>query len=239
VIPGLVVTFLALLPFLDRRGDRHPLGGARRLFTIAMGLVVLGVVALTVLGLRDTPPQLDIHDWGPRPIAGHAFATAENSSCLKCHVEGGAASPLAITRLTRDEDWLLAHMADPVALAPGVRGLENPAPPPQVTRLQAQALLAYLKRLRAGSRPPSTTGEDRLAAVTFAGTCVDCHKIAGDGGDTGPDLSEVGRRRDQASIRRFVTDPTAEFPDTVMPAYGEMLTAQQIDALAQYLARRR
>jgi mono/diheme cytochrome c family protein len=108
-----------------------------------------------------------------------------------------------------------------------------------VTRLQAQAILAYLKRLRAGSRPPQTTEEDQLAAVTFSGTCVGCHKIAGEGGETGPDLSQVGRRRDQASIRRLVTDPTTEFPDTVMPAYGEILTGQQIEALARYLARRR
>ncbi len=239
VIPGLVVGFLVLLPFLDRRGDRHPFRSARRLFTVAMSLVLMGVVALTVLGLRDTPPRPDLNDWGPRSIAGYVLVTSENSPCVRCHVEGGPAPPLSITRMTRDEEWLLAHMADPVAIAPGVRAPDDPPPPPRVTRFQARAILTYLRRLRAGSGPPATTEEHRLAAVTFSSTCVGCHKIAGEGGETGPDLSQVGRRRDAASIGRFITDPTTEFPDTVMPAYAEQLTAQQVDALAQYLAKRR
>lgn len=239
VVPGAVVGFLIALPFLDRGSDRHPFGRARRLFVGAMGVLIIGVITLTVLGLRDTPVRANLDDWGPRSIAGRELAMGEGSKCARCHVAGGPAAELALTRITKDEEWLLAHMADPVAIAPGVRSEGDPAPPPQATRLQAQAIVAFLRRTRAGSTPPELSAEDRLAATTFATSCVGCHKVAGEGGETGPDLSEVGRRRDAATIRRIIADPVLEFGDTLMPAYGERLSEQQMDALAQYLAKRR
>lgn len=239
VIPGLVVGFLFALPFLDRGKDRHPFRRARLPLTIAMVIIAGGTAYLTLLGLRDTPPRPDPNDWGPRSIAGHQLVSNENSTCSKCHVDGGPAAELPVTPISKDEEWMLAHMADPVAIAPGVRTEDDPAPPPQMTRFQAQAVVAYLRRVRTGSRPPQLPAQDQLAAATFAGTCVGCHKISGEGGESAPDLSHVGSRRDAATIRKIITDPTTEFPDTMMPIFGERLSAQQIDALAQYLAKRR
>lgn len=239
VVPGLVVGFLVALPFLDRGGDRRPLARARRLLVAAMSIIIVGVVTLTVLGLRDTPVRANIDDWGPRSIAGHELAMGEHNKCARCHVAGGPAADLSVTHISKDEEWLLAHMADPVAIAPGVRSAGDPTPPPQATRFQAQAIVAYLRRTRAGSPVPTLSADDRLAATTFANNCVGCHKVAGEGGETGPDLSQVGRRRDGAEIRRIIADPVLEFGNSIMPAYGERLSEQQMDALAQYLAKRR
>ena len=144
-----------------------------------------------------------------------------------------------MTSIKRDEEWLLAHMADPVAIAPGVRSEDDPAPPPQLTRLQAQSAVAYLRRMRAGAPAPKLSVEDRLAAISFSVVCVVCHKIAGEGGESGPDLSRVGARRDAASIRNMIRNPTVEFPATEMPIFGDRLSPQQIEALAQYLAKRK
>lgn len=239
VIPGAVVGFLFLLPFIDRGGDRHPFGSARRLATFGMTVIALGVIVLTVLGLRDMPARADVNEWGPRAIAGHQLVTSEQSKCSTCHVAGGPAADLAMTRGTKDEEWLLSHMGDPVAIAPGVRSASDPAPAPQVSRFQAQAIVAYLARVRAGARAPQADEQDVNAAVTFASMCVGCHKIGGDGGDVGPDLSQVGNRRDTADIRALITDPSMVYGDTIMPAYGERLTPSQLDAIAQYLAKRK
>jgi mono/diheme cytochrome c family protein len=142
--------------------------------------------------------------------------------------------------VTKDDEWLLAHMADPVAIAPGVRGEDDPAPAPQVTRMQGQAVLAYLRRIRGGARPlHNISAEDRLAAGTFSAMCVACHKIAGEGGSSGPDLSKVGSRRDVTSLRALIMDPTSEYPETIMPRFRDRLNAEQINSLAQYLAKRR
>ena len=191
------------------------------------------------MGLKDSPAKYDANDWGPRAVAGHAIVSAADNKCATCHVAGGPAAELAITRITKDEEWLQAHMADPVAIAPGVRSEKDPAPPALLTRFQAQSVLAYLRRIRAGATPPQVNDEERLATTTFSNMCVACHKVSGEGGESAPDLTHVGSRRDAAAIKRIIKDPTSEFPDTMMPPFGERLSEQQINALAQYLARRR
>jgi ubiquinol-cytochrome c reductase cytochrome b subunit len=53
VIPGIVITLLLLLPFLDRRSDR--LFTRRPLVIASFVLVYLGITLLTILGFRSTP----------------------------------------------------------------------------------------------------------------------------------------------------------------------------------------
>ena len=239
VIPGVVVGFLLALPFLDRGPSRRPFSRGRAPLTLTMMGIVAGTIALTVMELRDPPTQYDANDWGPRAIAGHLLVTGPDSTCGKCHVTGGPAAALSITRISKDEEWLLAHMADPVAIAPGVRTETDPAPTPHMTRFQPQAVIAYLRRIRAGADPPPISHDDRLATTMFSNICAGCHTIAGEGGKHAPDLSHVSSRREAVAIKRIVRDPTSEFPDTMMPPFGERLSEEQIDALVQYLAKRR
>lgn len=239
IIPGLIVGFLLSLPFLDRGPERRPFSRSRLAITFSMLAIVSGVIALTGMGLAGMPTKYDPNDWGPRAIAGHQLVSAEDNKCVRCHVSGGPAAALEITRITKDEEWLLAHMADPVAIAPGVRSEKDPAPPSLLTRPQSQAVLAYLRRTRAGARPPAMSEEQLVAANTFSTSCAGCHKISGEGGESGPDLSHVGARRDASSIKRIIREPTSEFPDTLMPSFAERLSEQQINALAQYLSNRR
>ena len=74
---------------------------------------------------------------------------------------------------------------------------------------------------------------------TLGTRCVACHTFDGDGGDTGPDLTRVGARRDAAAIRRIVNDPIDEYGDAMMPAYGARLSAAEIAAIAELLAARK
>ncbi|HKC57208.1 MAG TPA: photosynthetic reaction center cytochrome c subunit family protein [Vicinamibacterales bacterium] len=54
IIPGLVLTLLFLLPFLDRRPDREP---GKRLIVIASFVFVFAIIgALTYQGFHSTPP---------------------------------------------------------------------------------------------------------------------------------------------------------------------------------------
>ena len=103
----------------------------------------------------------------------------------------------------------------------------------------AQAVVAYLRRSHAGSVPPSIDASVRLAALTYASTCVVCHRIAGEGGLVGPDLTLVGRRRDAAGIRAVIENASLVYGDSAMPAFKDKLTAAQLEALASYLANRK
>ena len=238
VIPGLAVGFLALLPFLDRHPERRPWSKARLPFTISVAVLVTAIAALTALGLGDPPARKRADDWGLFPIAGLELATGEQSACKGCHLPGGPAAPLDAMRQHRDEEWLLNHMVDPVAIGPGVRTAEDRAPHSVISRFGAQAVVMYLRRTRAGLDPPPLEPSVRLAAITFASTCVACHRISGDGGTLGPDLTSVGERRDAVGIRAIIEDAKAALGESSMPAFRDKLTPAQIDALASYLATR-
>ncbi len=129
-------------------------------------------------------------------------------------------------------------MADPVALAPGVRSTQDPAPRPMMSRFKAQAVVSYLRRAHAGRPHPVVDEAGRLAALTYAETCVACHKIGGDGGSMGPDLTQVGARRDAATIKAIIEDASQVYGETAMPPFRNRLTPEQVDALTNYLATR-
>jgi ubiquinol-cytochrome c reductase cytochrome b subunit len=239
VIPGAVIGFLLLLPLLDRGNGRHPLQRPRRWFTVAFAGLGAGVIALTALGLVDRPLHRDPNDWGLLSLEGMRLATGEGSTCARCHVTGGPASELARIRLTKDDEWLLAHMADPIAIAPGVRPADQPPPRRVMTRLQAAAVVAFLRRQYGGPTLPLISPDVATAAQTYAEVCVACHRLSGEGGSVGPDLTYVGRRRDEATLRKLIADPLTAYPDSEMPPFKDTLSAEQIDALARYLASRK
>ena len=104
---------------------------------------------------------------------------------------------------------------------------------------QTRAVLAYLRRTRAGAVAPTVAPTSASVLGTLGTRCVACHTLDGDGGNTGPVLTQVGARRDAAAIRRIVNDPIDVYGDSVMPAYGNRLSTAEIAAIADYLAARK
>jgi mono/diheme cytochrome c family protein len=77
-------------------------------------------------------------------------------------------------------------------------------------------------------------------------TCLSCHQLEGEGGPIGPAFDDVGARLDADAIRRSILDPNAdtspgyESVAGTMPAtFGRQLTAAQLEALVDFLARQR
>jgi quinol-cytochrome oxidoreductase complex cytochrome b subunit len=67
--------------------------------------------------------------------------------------------------------------------------------------------------------------------------CAGCHRVAGQGGDIGPDLTTVGLRHSAGWLHSFIESPVRFHPESRMPAYGPpALTHQEIEELAQYLS---
>ena len=87
------------------------------------------------------------------------------------------------------------------------------------------------------SRPPFKTAEEAMVELA----CGACHKIAGEEGELGPDLTQIGRIRDKASLRQSILDPNAEItegfePDAMPADYGEQLFANELEMVVDYLA---
>lgn len=64
--------------------------------------------------------------------------------------------------------------------------------------------------------------------------CGVCHRIKGQGGKAGPDLSDVGARRDAPWLKAFIKDPKAVNPKSKMMAFRG--SEDDLEALAAYLA---
>ena len=229
VLPTIIGGLLALLPWLDRGPERDP-----RRRPVVMGAVMLGVISvviLTTLGWRDRPVTASPSAWSLREIGGSVFV--ERRQCANCHSETGSADPLRSVTLVRGPEWLGGHVADPEMIAPGLR----PAPS-QVHEREAAAIVAYVRRLSRDPLP-STPHDVRLAAAVYARHCVGCHRVDGEGGTDGPDLSDAGSKHDVEKLKVWIRDPEAVDPDAEMPSFEKRLTPQELDAIARYLAARK
>jgi len=229
VIPGLVVGGLLALPFLDRRPDRHPL--KRPIVLASFAIVGAGISTLTYLGLKDTPRESQ--DWSPLAIAGLEFS--RDQRCVKCHRAGGVANMLDETRMRKEPGWTLGHVRDPEMITVGLR----PVPDGGMSDAQAHAILSYMREVRGGGAAPIIAGGERTASVVLGRYCASCHMIDGEGASSAPDLSNVGARHDINWLRRWIASPEDVDPLASMPAFGEILSAAEMDALTTFLAARK
>lgn len=72
------------------------------------------------------------------------------------------------------------------------------------------------------------------AALFHEKGCEHCHGVNGRGGELGPDLSGVGRRKNKAEIEHQI-----QAGGGGMPAFGEALQPEEIKNLVEYLHAKR
>ncbi len=73
--------------------------------------------------------------------------------------------------------------------------------------------------------------------------CTGCHKISGEGGAIGPELTHVGSRLSANLIRESILQPDAKtakgyekFKGVMPKTFGHQFTGEQLEALVQFLA---
>lgn len=128
--------------------------------------------------------------------------------CHGPHGEGGKGPTLAQPTLPRasTDEALLG------IIRRGIDGTEMPR-----ARMQSDEIKLVAGYVRALGRiaPETVKGDPQHGADLYAkGVCAQCHTVNGRGGAFGPDLSEIGRRRSAAYLRRALTEPAAEVPQS-------------------------
>jgi ubiquinol-cytochrome c reductase cytochrome b subunit len=230
VVPGIAMTLLALLPWIDRGATRE--WKHRRFALAGFGFGAAAIVTLTILGAQDRPASAEASTWNPQEIAGSVIINS-GTQCMRCHSTSSTiAGPIEAGHIAKPADWLATHVVDPEVIAPGVRQ------PPESNQRDTAAILAALARLRSGPAPTVDAGTQQ-ASLVLARNCLSCHTIDGFGGTDGPNLSHVGLKYDAATIAKRVNNPTDVNPNAEMPAFGGTLTPDQIQAVARFLAERK
>jgi putative heme-binding domain-containing protein len=92
-------------------------------------------------------------------------------------------------------------------------GIPNtPMPATNMTQEQAQKIVAYLRSRAANAGTASISGDAARGKALFEGkgTCMGCHRVAGQGSRVGPDLTNIGSVRRAAELGQSLLDPNAD-----------------------------
>jgi cytochrome c oxidase cbb3-type subunit III len=132
--------------------------------------------------------------------------------CALCHGpkgEGARGPMLTKPKLSRapDDATLLKVIED------GIRGTEMPGAGAMSDREMRQTA-AYVRSLGKVPQKPVAGNPTRGAEIFRGkGNCAVCHSVHGEGGVSGPDLSDIGGRRSAGYLRESLVDPEAAVPD--------------------------
>lgn len=181
-------------------------------------------------------------------------------NCAACHAYPGlrawkAGPPLGAEGARVTATWLRGWLADPTPIRPfGFQpGTGSRMPDYHLSVDEVDAITASLMAQRGGGSTTgasSATGEAALPGAPLTAfdrakvtallrgrlPCLGCHRIDGEGGRVGPDLSAAGRRLQPDFILRMILDPQATVPGSAMPRVP--MPTWEADLLARDLAGR-
>jgi cytochrome c oxidase cbb3-type subunit III len=165
----------------------------RSVLTLAM----LGAVGGGALAAQDSPAKNPLEG---NPDAIRAGMGLFRGRCGDCHgIDARGVRGPDITQV-----WASGRTDEGLfkTIKGGIPGTEMPANP-RIFDHEAWQILAYLRTLAAPSPADPPRGNAQSGEKIYRAMCVSCHRVNGDGGRLGPDLSRVGsaRSREMMMIR--------------------------------------
>ena len=147
-------------------------------------------------------------------LFGQTPAESFRAHCAGCHGPRGQGSrgpSLQVPALKRANDVTGLVLL----LRSGIPGTEMPPTAPEaLSDARLRELAEYVLGLRTSASNSSATPAGRGADLFRGkGNCAECHRINGEGGTSAPDLSDIGRQRDSAWLRRSISDPESAIYD--------------------------
>ena len=163
------------------------------------------MVALAVLARAQTRNPYDSSEGIEQ---GRALFQVHCAYCHGARGEGGRGADLTTGQYRRggSDAQLYATIRNgiPAADMPAVSASDE----------EVRKMAAFVKRLGSKGLLEKATGDAAAGKVIFEGKgrCLTCHSIGLAGGSLGPDLSDVGRRRDLKYLEESLLTPEADVP---------------------------
>ncbi len=189
------------------------------------------------------PPPFVLQEAYATAKAAHPEITPEtgmrvflSSSCISCHDQSSIlpwekknAPDLSMEGTRVTEEWLAAYLRNPTPIRPYgfFPGSGSRHPDFKLAVGEVRVLTDYLMGRQELSDPEPTMFEPEVLMPFFMAKargllreklpCLGCHRLGGEGGRIGPDLSSLGTRLQPEFVYRMVRDPQSVMPNTIMP----------------------
>lgn len=177
----------------------------------------------------------------------------EDNNCMGCHTlfgEGAYYAPeLTKVYSRRGEAFIKIFLKDPQAMYPGKRKMVKY----NFSENELSDIIAFFKWINdvdVNGFPPKTylnsamsgnvsasktTSAELVQPAVIGQICISCHVLNGKGGSIGPVLDGIGNLRDEIFLKKWIADPSAVKPGTLMPKLP--LSEDTINEVAAYLAK--
>jgi len=187
---------------------------------------------------------------GQVKVAGVAWAQHKGIEAVEVRVDNGPwheARLAAVPGIDTSYRITPARLGTYPVVCAELCGLGHSTMRNSATVVTPATFTAWLAKQKAPAVPtPGGKPDGKTLFTAGNGTaqaCGSCHTLAdaGTSGTTGPDLGKVLKGMSAAEIKQSIVDPSAKlaagFDDLMPKDYAGTLSAQEIDALVQYLSK--
>ncbi len=132
--------------------------------------------------------------------AGHALYANRCADCHAADAKGATGPDLTLLWASGTNDERVFETIR--------RGVEGSVMPPSFAPdNEIWAVVAYLRNV--STVPPfESSGDTEQGREIFASTCTRCHRVSGNGGTLGPDLSRIAEIRSREALVNAIRDPS-------------------------------
>ncbi len=166
---------------------------------------------------------------------GSAFASGLGSKALlRITFDGKGGAQMA-------ERWDVGRRVRDIEVAPdGALWWIEDANPGGLFRITPLGMAVSAPVAPASTASSSATPNAHdVKSILANNSCLSCHRIGADGGEIGPSLNGVGKRRTEDQIRAAIVSPPAKTSagtPNPMPSYGSKITGEDLNSLVHYLS---
>ena len=164
------------------------------------------VAALPLLAQHEKDGKESKHKFIGDPVAIEAGRKLFANGCGACHGPDGKGG--RGPNLRERVSW---HPVDDDTLYNAIqKGIGGGMPAANLPEDQAWQVVAFVRALTAPAiESPNISGNVEAGRQLFAGKagCFGCHRIRGNGGGLGPDLTNIGATRALPQLREAILDP--------------------------------
>ena len=188
----------------------------------ALACLVMGASVVTLAAAQESKKPSIADSSGPAAALRAPPAKADGVSaheiergqkyfvvhCARCHGiqgHGGEGPSLARPRLNSAPDLpSLINVIENGISGTGMPGFWL------VPKKDLRAIAGYVQSIGTATEVPLSGNPHQGRELFTRAACNQCHTVRGQGGVTGPDLSDVGNRRGSDRLRRMLIEPAAE-----------------------------